>query len=285
MPNLIVLVGAPASGKSTRANQLETQGYVRVSQDDQGQEYKSVFANALKEQKNIVVDRMNFNKEQRGRFILPAKEAGYKIEIGIFHVPYAQSFRHGLARKDHPTISSPVTLESALHTFYTRYEKPDKEEADAIYHIGHGVKTDYALVVDLDGTLCDTTHRQSFGKEKNWKEFFGRMFHDPVNYFVLNTIEAFRAQGTREIVFCSGRPEEYRATTEEWLKSHNIKYDHLFMRKKGDFRSDVIVKEIILDFELKTRYGNMIMLDDRNSVVEMWRRNGYPCLQVAEGDF
>ena len=56
------------------------------------------------------------------------------------------------------------------------------------------------------------------------------------------------------------------------------------MRQDGDFRRDDIVKQEILDKYIdKDRV--LFVLDDRDQVVDMWRRNGLTCFQVAEGDF
>jgi len=45
----------------------------------------------------------------------------------------------------------------------------------------------------------------------------------------------------------------------------------LIMRKSGDFRSDVIIKpELIKPFADKIE----ILFDDRDGVVDMWRKNG-----------
>jgi hypothetical protein len=56
------------------------------------------------------------------------------------------------------------------------------------------------------------------------------------------------------------------------------------MRKDGDFRADYIVKQEILDAHIpKDRV--LFVLDDRQQVVDMWRRNGLMCFQVAEGNF
>jgi hypothetical protein len=58
----------------------------------------------------------------------------------------------------------------------------------------------------------------------------------------------------------------------------------LYMRQDGDFRRDDIVKQEILDKYIdKDRV--LFVLDDRDQVVDMWRRNGLTCFQVAEGDF
>jgi len=57
------------------------------------------------------------------------------------------------------------------------------------------------------------------------------------------------------------------------------------MRQRNDQRQDNIVKQIILDYDIKPDYDILFALDDRNSVCKMWRQNGIKCLQVAEGDF
>jgi hypothetical protein len=46
-----------------------------------------------------------------------------------------------------------------------------------------------------------------------------------------------------------------------------------------------LVKENILDFELLTRFNILFAIDDRQQVVDMWRRRGITALQCAKGDF
>jgi hypothetical protein len=49
------------------------------------------------------------------------------------------------------------------------------------------------------------------------------------------------------------------------------------------FISDEILKENWL-FDIGKK-NIMCVFDDRDKVVNMWRRNGLTCLQVADGDF
>ena len=148
------------------------------------------------------------------------------------------------------------------------------------------------IVCDLDGTLCDIEHRTHWvqvpsGVRKNWDAFFSEVPNDTVNEPVLEVLDTFRYdQYRREIVFCSGRPERCRSDTVEWLKKHDFLdgYYELYMRKDGDFRRDDIVKEEILNEHIDKERVQFV-LDDRNQVVDMWRRNGLTCFQVAEGNF
>ena len=55
---------------------------------------------------------------------------------------------------------------------------------------------------------------------------------------------------------------------------------NLEMRSEGDRRDDVIVKyEMIYDYKF-TPDDVLCILDDRQGVVDMWRENGFLCLQV-----
>lgn len=284
MPKIIVLVGPPGSGKSTAAYELESHGVVRVSQDDQGKQgHLDVFEQAVKDNKSIVVDRMNFSHQQRNRYLLPKRD-GYTYEIQVFHQPSVECALRCLTRTNHPTIKTQEDIDRALDFFFTHYERVKDYEAGAVIRHYPDVDED-AVICDLDGTLCNIDHRLKYVKEgnKNWGMFFSLIKNDSLNTWC-RTVLAGMYENTC-IVLCSGRGNEYRAPTIAWLKDYGIKYDHLFMRYYKDHRQDTVIKEIILDFEIKTRYNPILAIDDRQSVVDMWRRNGIVCLQCAKGDF
>lgn len=57
---LCLLVEPPGSGKSSVAKEYENDGFVHISQDNQGREgHLELFLKTLKENKSICVDRMN----------------------------------------------------------------------------------------------------------------------------------------------------------------------------------------------------------------------------------
>lgn len=143
-----------------------------------------------------------------------------------------------------------------------------------------------AIIVDLDGTLCDVEHRVEFVRLKpiNWKEFNDRMIHDPINHWCAELIKAMKAQNY-QIIFVTGRGEDYRTQTVDWLKKHNVNYDLLFMRALGDFREDADVKEDIYNQHIKLNFNTLFVVDDRKSVVERWRKLELICLQCDWGDF
>jgi hypothetical protein len=57
------------------------------------------------------------------------------------------------------------------------------------------------------------------------------------------------------------------------------------MRKQWDRRDDDIVKFELLEQIYEAGYEPVLVLEDRNRVVKMWRAAGLRCLQVADGDF
>lgn len=142
------------------------------------------------------------------------------------------------------------------------------------------------IIVDLDGTLADCSHRQHFvtTKPANWPAFEAGIPFDPPHQHIVDLVNTLYESGWR-IVLCSGRGEQSRTDTEIWLIEHDVRYHALYMRAFGDNRRDDIVKSEILDQIIEAGYEISFTLDDRKNVCDMWRSRGIPCLQVAPGDF
>ena len=143
------------------------------------------------------------------------------------------------------------------------------------------------IIVDIDGTVADITHRLHFltGDVKHWDKFNAAMSEDKAKETVLSIINVFEARGFC-IWFKTGRFEKYRQVTEDWLIENEIHFDELTMRADGDYRSDFKVKQDMLDgMHWSERARILCVIDDRESVVEMWRKNGLTCLQCQKGDY
>ncbi|NJO48206.1 MAG: AAA family ATPase [Leptolyngbyaceae cyanobacterium RM2_2_4] len=305
MARLVLLVGPPGSGKSTLAKKYEAEGFVRISQDDQGKGgHIEAFRQAVNDRKDIIVDRMNFNIEQRKNYMVQVAHLDYEIEIIVLHQPYDVCLERILKREGHPTIQDEKSARSALQTFFTKYERPYENPRFKLTFVYPEGPKPRAIICDLDGTLCNVEHRRHFvrltdeeiasGKKKNWPAFFGGIKDDTVNQWCALILRAM--QNDACIVYCSGRSDNERKSTVEWLEKYKLDsfgtpYTFgkvkapLYMRNRHDSRRDDIVKEIILDFEILTRYTPQFMIDDRKQVVEMWRKRGFVCLQCDEGDF
>ena len=59
----------------------------------------------------------------------------------------------------------------------------------------------------------------------------------------------------------------------------------LYMRKEGDFRPDAKIKEELIAQMKADGYEPILAFEDRQRVVDMWRRHGVQCCQVAPGDY
>jgi phosphoglycolate phosphatase-like HAD superfamily hydrolase len=136
------------------------------------------------------------------------------------------------------------------------------------------------IIVDLDGTLADVRHRlhhiRAKGR-KNWDRFFEAMPDDPVNDWCLQLLKAMAKEGY-EIAIVSGRPDTYENDVKAWLARYEVPYQHLYLRGGGDRRPDTIVKREILHTHFDKR-DILFVVDDRTSVVKMWREEGLVCLQ------
>lgn len=102
MKKFIMLVGLPGSGKSTKAKEYESQGYVVHSPDAIRNEYNMHSADQItevleilyermfrdmKSGKNIVFDSTNISRRGRIKFLKEIKEFDYEKECLVFLVP------------------------------------------------------------------------------------------------------------------------------------------------------------------------------------------------------
>lgn len=148
-----------------------------------------------------------------------------------------------------------------------------------------------ALIIDIDGTLANVDHRLHFirGKEreekgKDWHGFHSACDKDEPHYWCVELIELYK-KASFGIVLLTGRGEEYREVTLKWLKEHDISFDELFMRPKSARVEDSEVKKEIYQQEIEPHYDVRFVVEDRSSVVAMWRDVGLTCLQCAPGNF
>ena len=159
--------------------------------------------------------------------------------------------------------------------------------------------TKNVVICDLDGTLADVNHRLHYIKnddgtlkpyaERDWDSFNEACAEDRPNTDVIEILRSLirSPNGARMVYFLSGRNEVVRDTTVAWLQKYVLPNESkisinkdLRMRKADDRRPDTEVKlEMVRELGL-TPDDVLCILDDRQCVVDMWRENGFRCLQV-----
>jgi len=148
----------------------------------------------------------------------------------------------------------------------------------------HGPPT--ATIWDIDGTVANIEHRRVFVRngKKDWKSFNNTMHLDAVYQDIHWLYNVIAATGVT-MLFASGRGEEQREVTEQWLADHGFVYTKLYMRPARDYRPDNIIKAEILEHMRNDGYNPTMVFDDRDQVVVGWRQAGLRVMQVATGDF
>ena len=133
-------------------------------------------------------------------------------------------------------------------------------------------------VFDVDGTLALLGDRSPYDMRN--------VAIDTPHRPVVMAAQALAAHPEVDaLIVVSWRDESARRATEAWLTFNGIPFDRLLLRRKGDQRADHIGKDEIYDPPIPPHFSVIGVIDDRRSVVEMWRSRGLVCFQVADGDF
>jgi hypothetical protein len=110
-------------------------------------------------------------------------------------------------------------------------------------------------IFDLDGTLCDVKHRRQYvaTKPRNWDAWNAGLSMTNLFQRFLKSIR--HALKDRLIFFVSGRSDDYRDVTVNWLTDNeSTNTMKSIMRKYKDHRDDSVVKGEIAD-EIEKTYN------------------------------
>ena len=285
---VIFLKGLPASGKSTWAKQfcIDNPNYIRLNKDDIREElgnpaWSKQFENIVLEKqreagklwismnKSLIIDDTNFAKIHHDFWLKIASDNGYDFTVKTFDADVNTCVERDKNRE------KPVG-EGVIRGMYKRYLKPSILKTDNRFILNQNPRLCECIICDIDGTLALMTGRSPFDDTK--------IHTDKLNNEVAQILRDYW-MNDMYIIIMSGRQDKCRKETEEWLDNNGIPYDSLYMRETGDFRPDEIIKEEIYNEHIKNQYYVKFVLDDRNKVVDMWRKLGLLCLQVYYGEF
>lgn len=276
MSKLKMLSGLPASGKTTLARKIvkESGSAGRINRDDlramlfdsvwSGKREavvvdceKAIAAVLMNNQMLAVVDDTNLTHRHRDMWSAFAQSQKASFETQF--------------------------LDSDLATCIDRDRKRAKPVGPAVITklaavAGKLAFKEEIVLCDIDGTLADGTHREHFlhGEKKDWQSYYALLSDDAPIDIICRWIYAEKHE--RTVILVSGRPDTYQNETIAWLDKHGIGYDYLLMRSGGDKRPDTQVKADILKLLPKEKI--VCVIDDRPSVVRMWKENGLRVVSV-----
>lgn len=307
MPTIHLMRGLPGSGKSTLARELidlSRGGIRRVNLDDirtmldgsahrddqQKSSRHETTALAIQDAAiletigwgwDVVIDNTHLTHRLPNRYRrLIGGRARFEVH-DLTHIPAAECIVRD-ARRPNPVGADVI-----------------RKMAGRIPH-GRGITTEYmndwptferyipnpelppAVICDLDGTLAHHVSRGPYEEERCDED----AVDDNVRQALVDAVNRGWA-----VLLLSGRHEEakgvsIRELTQRWLEWNDVPYDHLRMRPADDQRPDYIVKAELFDQHVRPHYDVRLVLDDRDSVVDLWRRGlGLKCWQVAPGAF
>ena len=247
-------------------------GMVKFNREEEDRMQKDLFGQAEywgKEGFNVVVDNTNLSELTRNKWRGVAQRADMWYVEQRMETTLEECIERDARREGRACVGRAVIERMALF-------------ADMI---DWGKSFDHFVIVDMDGTLADCSARRKFIADgrHDWENFEAHSFEDEPIWPIINLVAILEQAGFRILIVSGRHIDKTGKDTVAWLEKYGIHYNHIFMRQSGDNRPDDIIKQEILDKLPKDRIK--YILDDRNRVVEMWRRNDLTCLQVAPGDF
>lgn len=292
MKKLILTVGMSCSGKTTWAEGFVRNrcGWVNLNRDDvrfntftHGERDWTKYKFNNKNEKrvtsiidgfagesvaqgcNIIISDTNLNVKTRNKWKAFAEQHGYNYAERPFPVEWEE------ARKRNQQREGGVS-ESVLWGQYLRMN----EYLGRRTYDGTPNKNN-AVIVDIDGTVaCMKGIRKPF----EWS----KVGQDKPKYFVINMLEGLLDQGITP-VFLSGRDGSCKEETYDWIYRNIMETDfYLFMREHNDCRKDKIVKEEIFWKYVANNFNVVGAIDDRASVLQLWRELGINNIIDVSGD-
>lgn len=308
---LIICTGLPGSGKTTWAkeevqkaklaafgavmglDQIPPVPIVRVNKDDIRAELSATgwqwspenerdviairddrIAAALGLGQTVISDDTNFGKHRKALAAIAAG-CGATIETKSFlDVPIEECVRRDAQRTGKAQVGRGVIERMAAQYGLLKKEAPSNQTRFAPYTRPENAMP--AVICDLDGTLSLLNGRNPYDASNADQDEVNRA----VRWAITACFNKFA-----QIIYLSGRKEQYRPQTEAFLQKNFCPPGPLHMRADDDNRTDWIIKGELFDQHVRGKYDVLFVLDDRNQVVEFWRGLGLSCFQVAEGNF
>lgn len=301
-PVVLVLRGLPASGKSTFAKALVNANpagtVARINNDDLSTmlygaghvpsvNLSEVFAD-LRERtltalltapttRMVVIDNTNLTTRTVNRLARIARthNATFTVDDRFLTVPLEECLQRN-AKREQPVPENVITGMYRQASRLKPWTPPPLLPPVEPYH--NNPELPAVVLVDIDGTLATMSPDRG---PYDWN----KVHLDTPNPAVVTVIKTLIDSGTHVKVF-SGRSEDCRTSTEEWLATHVAPGLDVHMRPSGDNRPDDLIKYDLFNEHVRDKHHVTTVFDDRDQVVQLWRHHlQLPVFQVADGNF
>lgn len=133
-----------------------------------------------------------------------------------------------------------------------------------------------AIIVDIDGTISENvTGRPWYGKGAA-----EGMLEDKPYIDIINLISAYSYVYKLDVLILTGRHKgKELEATKKWLNKNSVFYNEIFARDLNDFSKTSVYKEKIYEEKIKPYYDIVMVFEDDNSCVKMYRDMGLTVLQ------
>lgn len=301
--------GLPASGKTTRANQIlaEDPHAVRLNNDDlvkmlRGRHASSSHSGpvphpAMLSQLRLRTLEVLLDDQQVSQVLIDNTNLAAKTVKSLHTLTMLKGHRFivddtfldtpwdELVRRD--TSRDASVGEDVMRTMQKQASRVKPFDGPDSFHVepapAHNPGLPSVFVFDLDGTLAiHEGIRNSYD--------YTAVLEDRPNLPIVYIAKTLIATNQR-IIFMSGRDDSCLGATQAWLQREvhldlDFRYNPIFMRATGDKRPDFMVKADLYNRHVRGVYNVIAVFDDRDQVVRLWRdRLHIPTLQVANGNF
>lgn len=305
-------IGIPGCGKTTHALNLLTASpnrWKRINRDDlrlmlTGKMYEpgnrekenlvtkcaeSLLLDALNSGYDVLLDNTHLDARSRASIHMLAKQRGdVNVVEQVFPVPLEIVLQRNNQRDPERVVPEDVIRDMAkrYHVDASGHFKNLKDattyyEPNATSSNVQDSSLPRTVICDLDGTLALLNGRCPYDAST--------CENDLLNVPIANVLERYimHDDGDKHVIFMSGRSSKYREQTKKFIQDNMaLDYDYeLYMRKEGDMRPDHVVKKELYNQHVAGKFHVDFCLDDRDSIVRLWRSMGITTLQVDYGNF
>jgi predicted kinase len=301
-PELLILVGAPGSGKSSFAKYfIRTEhNWARVSRDDfRAMQYESSRASDATEIMittaidasikayllkgfSVMIDathcKMDYIKQYITKYTSMAN-----ISFKVFDVPLAELISRCEAREAETGKHIPIKViegyVNKLNHLKMIFDfKPIACKEEIFEPLATDQNKQACFLCDLDGTIAEPNGRSMFSPTAD------EIMNDTPILPAINVLQSLAKN--YKIIFVSGRDDSNFVATKQWIEKYvfdTITDEQLLMRKAGDYRRDSVIKKEILHESILPNYNVIGVFDDRLQVIrECWNQERIFCFNVNQ---